>query len=75
MRPSSANHVNAALLDENYARWQKDPASVDEKWAAFFEGFALGCATPPRPRGHERRAPPPAAPTARSAARSRGARG
>ncbi len=48
MRPSAANHLNAALLDETYERWQKDPASVDEKWAAFFEGFALGCATPPR---------------------------
>ncbi len=48
MRPSAANHLNAALLDETYARWQQDPASVDDKWAAFFEGFALGCATPPR---------------------------
>ena len=51
MRPSAANHLNAALLDETYARWQQDPASVDEKWAAFFEGFALGCAQPPRPAG------------------------
>ena len=48
MRLSSANPSNAALIEEYHARWQKDPASVDEKWAAFFEGFALGCATPPR---------------------------
>ena len=51
MRPSSASPSNAALIEEYYALWQKDPASVDEKWAAFFEGFALGCATPPRAGG------------------------
>ena len=48
MRPSFANHYNAVLLDEMYAKWQQDPALVDSKWAAFFEGFALGFATPPR---------------------------
>ncbi len=48
MRPSFANHHNAVLLDEMYARWLQDSALVDDKWAAFFEGFALGCATPPR---------------------------
>ena len=48
MRPSFANHYNAVLLDEMYAKWQQDPALVDDKWAAFFEGFALGYATPPR---------------------------
>ena len=57
MRPSAANHLNAALLDETYARWQQDPASVDDKWAAFFEGFALGCAQPPRPAGSNGTAP------------------
>ncbi len=51
MRPSSANPSNAALIEEYYVLWQKDPASVDEKWSAFFEGFALGCAAPPRPGG------------------------
>ncbi len=51
MRPSFANNWNAALLDEYYAKWQRDPASVDEKWAAFFEGFALGSSLPPRPPG------------------------
>ena len=34
--------MNAGLLDENYARWRKDPASVDDSWSAFFEGFELG---------------------------------
>ena len=51
MRPSFANHYNAALLDEMYAKWQQDPALVDANWAAFFEGFALGYATPPRAAG------------------------
>ena len=51
MRPSAANHWNAALIEEYYAKWQVDPASVDEKWAAFFEGFSLGCANPPKAGG------------------------
>ena len=51
MRPSAANHYNAALLDELYTRWQTDPASVDGQWNAFFEGFALGNAQPPRSAG------------------------
>ena len=44
MRFSIANASNAQLLDENYANWQRDPASVDESWAAFFEGFEFGSA-------------------------------
>ena len=48
MRPSSANHWNAALIEEYYAKWQADPASVDDKWSAFFEGFSLGCAVLPK---------------------------
>ena len=42
MAISFANRFNADLLDENYARWRKDPASVDATWSAFFEGFELG---------------------------------
>ncbi len=42
MAISFANRFNADLLEENYERWQKDPASVDTAWAAFFEGFELG---------------------------------
>src|SRR4026209_2510386 len=42
MRPSFATRLNLDLLEENYQRWQEDPASVDSSWSAFFEGFALG---------------------------------
>ena len=44
MRFSIANASNAQLLDENYANWQRDPASVEHTWAAFFEGFEFGSA-------------------------------
>ncbi len=40
-------NANAQLLDENYARWKDDPHSVDATWAAFFEGFELGCERAP----------------------------
>jgi len=42
MRPSFATRLNLDLLEENYGRWQEDPASVDSGWSAFFEGFELG---------------------------------
>ena len=42
MRTSLVNAFNAGLLDETYQRWQRDPASVDPTWSAFFEGFELG---------------------------------
>lgn len=42
MRSSAASHWNAQLLEQNYARWQEDPNSVDAQWRAFFEGFELG---------------------------------
>jgi 2-oxoglutarate dehydrogenase E1 component len=42
MAISFANRSNADLLDQNYERWRKDPASVDPVWSAFFEGFELG---------------------------------
>lgn len=38
--------LNAALLDEKYAQWSNDPRSVDDHWAAFFEGFELGATVP-----------------------------
>ena len=31
-------------MEAEYARWCEDPRSVDETWAAFFEGFELGSA-------------------------------
>ena len=41
-------HVdNAKLLDAIYEQWSVDPASVDESWQAFFEGFELGSQLPP----------------------------
>ena len=46
MAISFANRFNADLLDQNYERWRKDPASVDSTWAAFFEGFELGSVQP-----------------------------
>ena len=42
MRTSIAARTNLELIDENYRRWQQDPASVDSSWSAFFEGFELG---------------------------------
>ncbi len=46
MAISFANRFNADLLDQNYERWRKDPASVDPTWSAFFEGFELGAVQP-----------------------------
>src|SRR5260370_36937868 len=46
MAISFANRFNADLLDQNYERWRKDPASVDPTWSAFFEGFELGSVQP-----------------------------
>ena len=42
MRTTIAARANLDLIDQNYARWRKDPASVDPSWSAFFEGFELG---------------------------------
>src|SRR5437773_4173641 len=42
MRTSIAARANLELIDQNYQRWQEDPASVDPSWAAVFEGFELG---------------------------------
>jgi 2-oxoglutarate dehydrogenase E1 component len=45
-RTSFANRWNLAAIEEQYERWKGDPASVDEDWRAFFEGFELGSARP-----------------------------
>ncbi len=42
MSTSVSPRINVDLLDEKYAAWQNDPASVGPTWGAFFEGFALG---------------------------------
>ena len=33
---------NLAHLEEQHARWQADPASVEREWQVFFQGFHLG---------------------------------
>ncbi len=38
--------ANAAYVDEMYARWQSDPASVEPLWQAFFAGFEAGWKRP-----------------------------
>jgi 2-oxoglutarate dehydrogenase E1 component len=34
------------LIDDNYEVWRQNPKAVSPDWAAFFEGFELGCAKP-----------------------------
>lgn len=42
--------ANVDLIDQKYAEWKRDPLSVDQNWAMFFEGFELGMTQPaPRP--------------------------
>ncbi len=43
--------ANVDLIDQKYADWKRDPLSVDQNWAMFFEGFELGMAQPAPPRG------------------------
>jgi 2-oxoglutarate dehydrogenase E1 component len=66
MRPSSANHWNAPVVEEYYAKWLEEPTAVDEKWQAFFQGFALGSAGQP-PAGADDGAAPGAASVERQA--------
>jgi 2-oxoglutarate dehydrogenase E1 component len=42
MQTSLAGGYNLGVIEEAYQRWRKDPASVDESWRLFFEGFDLG---------------------------------
>jgi 2-oxoglutarate dehydrogenase E1 component len=41
-RSTVANRWNLDLIEEYHQRWRNDPASVDETWRTFFEGFELG---------------------------------
>jgi 2-oxoglutarate dehydrogenase E1 component len=41
-RSTVASRWNLDLIEENYRRWRDDPASVDESWRVFFEGYELG---------------------------------
>ncbi len=51
MSSTVSARLNADLLERNYALWKNDAHAVDATWAAFFEGFELGAAQPPRPPG------------------------
>ena len=39
--PTFARRENLEVIEEYYRRWVADPASVDDRWQAFFEGFEL----------------------------------
>jgi 2-oxoglutarate dehydrogenase E1 component len=41
-RSTVTTRWNLDLLEENHQRWRNDPASVDESWRIFFEGYELG---------------------------------
>ncbi len=41
-RATVANRWNVNLIEDYYGRWRQDPASVDESWRVFFEGYELG---------------------------------
>src|SRR5262245_4443199 len=43
---SFATRWNLDAIEEAYRRWQRDPASVDQDWQFFFEGFELGAGRP-----------------------------
>jgi 2-oxoglutarate dehydrogenase E1 component len=43
-RSSVATRWNLDAIEAAYERWRADPASVDESWRWFFEGFDLGAA-------------------------------
>ena len=38
-RATVANRWNLDLIEDYYDRWRKDPASVEESWRIFFEGY------------------------------------
>jgi len=41
-RSTVANRWNLELIEDYHQRWSADPATVDDTWRAFFEGFELG---------------------------------
>src|SRR5437870_5027203 len=42
IRETPATRWNLEAIEAAYRQWQEDPASVDESWRFFFEGFELG---------------------------------
>jgi 2-oxoglutarate dehydrogenase E1 component len=43
-----AKRSNLDLIEDYYHRWLADPASVEESWRLFFEGYSLGVDGQPR---------------------------
>ena len=43
---SFASRFNLDIIEPQYQRWREDPASVEERWQAFFEGFELAGRSP-----------------------------
>ncbi len=41
-RSTVAKRANLNLIEDYYERWLADPASVEESWRVFFEGYSLG---------------------------------
>jgi 2-oxoglutarate dehydrogenase E1 component len=48
-RSTVANRWNLDLIEGYHQRWRNDPASVDDTWRIFFEGFELGQSGDGRP--------------------------
>ena len=48
-RATVANRCNLNLIEDYYDRWRNDPASVDDSWRNFFEGYELGHRPADRP--------------------------
>src|SRR6516165_5523474 len=51
LRSMSSGNVaafeNLEAIEAIYQRWRQDPASVDESWRWFFQGFELGTSRSP----------------------------
>jgi 2-oxoglutarate dehydrogenase E1 component len=41
-RETFSSRYNLDAIEAQYQRWRQDPASVDESWRLFFDGFDLG---------------------------------
>jgi 2-oxoglutarate dehydrogenase E1 component len=41
-RTTFSHRANLDVIEAAYQKWRADPASVDESWRLFFEGFELG---------------------------------
>jgi 2-oxoglutarate dehydrogenase E1 component len=52
MRASTfVQRANLDLIEDYFRRWQNDPASVDDSWRSFFEGYSLGLDASPSASG------------------------